>query len=272
MKNSSISSTELELRIRKVTGDLLLLNLKEEHRTRKASPYNTHNVDEKRTIVGERYSSQKFYFLLAYLVLFHFYPIDEKHYFYCYVDLQEHILKNPNTFWVSVLLENKDYFILWLVEQQTITESAFFGNICNVRSLTKAMNSITILFEKSLRHPKRVQRHRGYRDKGSLPSDSLKAIREEESKDIFISLAHYRIEEQRELRHLEVRLLREHFSEGRILSDEHLVKFKFIRRKEIQTNERNTYPENPDKRGTSSEDDTEESESRGSDQSSGEKD
>jgi hypothetical protein len=217
--------------------------LNEELRTQKASPYNTRKVESNRSVVGEHFQRQSFYFLLGYIVLLHFYPTDEKHFCYLYLDLQDHILKNHDSFWLSVLLENKDIFLLWLEEQKTITEDAFFGNIVNQDRLIDIMNSITIVFEERLRRPKRVIRHRGYRDKGSLPKDSQGVIREEESKDIFLSILQYQIEEKSELRRLECELLRKHYLEERKLSDEQLIKFKILKRKDIKKNERKVSPE-----------------------------
>jgi hypothetical protein len=199
---------------------------KGERRTQKASPYNTHH-DKGSLPIGEQFKSQKFYILLSYLVLFHFYPIDEKHFAYLYIDLQEHIKKNHYSFWLLVLLENKDYFLQWLVEQETISENAFFGNICSVDALIGAMNSITIRFEEEFHRPKRVLRHRGYRDKGSLPTGSSRIIAQEESSDIFLQLAEYQREEKKKILQGETNLLRLHFSEGRDLPSELLVKFRF---------------------------------------------
>jgi len=226
MKNSSISSTEIEIEIRRRLCSLSSVVARGESRPQKSSPYNTQN-DNDRLAVGVCFKSSKFYFLLRYLILFHFYPVDEKHYVYMRLDLSDHLMRNPDSFWLSVFLEDRNFLLQWLYEQDVMGYNDFFGNVCKDSELIKAMNSIILSFERQFHSPRRVIRRRGYKDKGSLSSESLRAIRKEESKDFTITLLQNRIEEERELRSLECLLLREHFTEGRVLSNEYLIRFKF---------------------------------------------
>lgn len=251
MRNSTISATEIEIEIRKTVHALFLKNLpKKDQGTQDASLDNTQKVEPPLEI-GKSFKSQKFIFLLRYLIIFHFYPIDEKHYCYFYIDLQDHIKENFDSFWLSVLLEDKNLFLKWLEEQKTITVQAFFGNICSVNKLEEAMETIISVFEEKFRRPRRVVRHRGYRDKGSLPKGSLGVIRSECSKDIFLTILQYQIEEKREILSLESKLLKEHLLEGRNLSDEQLVKFRFFKRKDIKKHEKRIGNEDFEKQGNS---------------------
>jgi hypothetical protein len=224
--------------------------LKGEVSSQKASPYNVQPVDPN-TIVGEKFLSKRYRDLIGYLILFHYYPIEETHFCYLYIDLQDHIKEIPESFWLSVLLENKELFLKWLVKQQTMTEGEFFGSIANENNLNYLMSKIVIQFEEKLRRPRKVIRRKGYKDKGSRANDSTLAIRQEESIDIYLTLNQLRIEEQREIRSLKLILFREYLDEDRKLSDEDLVTFKILKSKGEKANEskRNSKRENPEESG-----------------------
>jgi hypothetical protein len=119
-----------------------------------------------------------------------------------------------------------------------MTEGAFFGQVVNKQNLRRLMYTIVTQFEESFRRPRRVVRRKGYRDKGSLANDSVRAIRQEESVDIFLSLLHFQIEERRRIRSQETDLFREYITEGRDLSNELLIKFRILETKKENDNGR----------------------------------
>jgi hypothetical protein len=143
------------------------------------------------------------------------------------IDLQEFII-STESYWLSSLLE-KNRFLKYLVEQQYFTEQAWFSGICCKRYLRETLDLISLRFEQKLKRPKRVIRRKGYKDKGSSRDDSVKAILQEWQKDYLCYEIQYQIELKREVRRQETELLSQHLDEGRVLTDELLLKFHLRR-------------------------------------------
>lgn len=72
---------------------------------------------------------------------------------------------NEDLFILRFLVENKGIMLCFLEETSLWHTRDFFGNIAT--QLPKCLNTVRPRFS-STRKPTRVQRHRGYRDKGSL--------------------------------------------------------------------------------------------------------
>lgn len=98
-------------------------------------------------------------------------------------------------FWfLAIMLESKGSMLNFLTETRLWSTRDFFGNILNERRLKSLKYYLSPLCE-SKKRPKRVIRHRGYRDKGSLRISSDKH-------DLFTgSREQQKIEEQREVLH-----------------------------------------------------------------------
>lgn len=222
MKNANVSLREIDLRISKVALSTSKL-LSSRNSTQKASPYNNPPLLE--TPVGEKFTSQKYIDLLGYLVLYHYLPVDEKHLVYLHLDLEEHFRRNSESFWLQVLMD-QELFLKWLQEQRTMTLEVFFSRIVNTQNLIRLADSIIVQFEETLKHPRRVIRRRGYKDKGSLPNSSTRAIREEEQKDIWLLLDQLQHEEKLRIRSEECQLLIDFLTKGEELSDDYMIKFR----------------------------------------------
>jgi hypothetical protein len=230
MRYYSYSKIELDSQIYSVIEELQLSLEKEKLRPQKASPYISDPSD--RVPVGEKFLSRKYKDLIGYLVLIHYLPVDEKHFYYLLLDFQEHCEKLSEFHWFSLFIE-KELFLQWLIKQQTLSSNAFFGSIVNVDNLRHLMGQIVVRFEETFQRPKRTIRRRGYKDKGSLPNESLKARREEAQNDCWLTEEQLQIEEKRKHRHLEESLLKEFLNEGRTLDDTLLMKFRILKAKEI---------------------------------------
>jgi anion-transporting ArsA/GET3 family ATPase len=91
---------------------------------------------------------------------------------------------------ISLLLNSKTETLLYLQQQNTIwrNSSEFFGDLCSLDIKVK----LIILRP---RKPKRIQRHRGYRDKGSLSPNSQ--IKHEEKKDFSLTELQNQLELER---------------------------------------------------------------------------
>lgn len=83
------------------------------------------------------------------------------------ISIEEIVDKNPELSIVHFLLQGKGLCWLFLCDTKLWSIRDFFGNILSKSRLEQ----LGYMFEPKLRSnksPKRVQRHRGYRDKGSL--------------------------------------------------------------------------------------------------------
>lgn len=108
------------------------------------------------------------------------------------LEIEDHILDGDLSFLDFLVRKSavRGLTLVWLLDTSLLSTRDFFGNILNSRNIRKALLSIKpIMYTK--RKPKRVQRHRGYRDKGTLRKDS-------EKHDLWISTAEQmKIEESR---------------------------------------------------------------------------
>jgi hypothetical protein len=231
MKDQIISSLELDIRIRKT----ILQTSKEAQKNYRSqkSCLDSNLALLTNTPVGLKLPSRKFKRLIGYLILYHYYPCERSVFAYFHIDLQDH-LEETEAFWLKVLQEDKVLFLKWLEEQQTITLHQFYAGICNVTNLISLLDEIKFLFEEKLKAPRRVIRRKGYRDKGSLGPEDSRALRSEEGKDFYLLLYQLELEEKEMLRSDLCQLLREHLTEGRVLTDEQMVEFHLLSRKELQ--------------------------------------
>lgn len=85
----------------------------------------------------------------------------------------ENISNQEDLEFLNLLLDSKGEMKLFLINTTLWHTRDFFGNILVEKNLQHALNSIVPSL-KSNRKPKRVQRHRGYRDKGTLRKESDK--------------------------------------------------------------------------------------------------
>jgi hypothetical protein len=159
------------------------------------------------------------------------------------LDLEEHVESTSEFHWISVLLENKDMFLTWLLRQETMTQKVYFDSVCKEEKLLQAMNSIVTRFEKELRKPRKPQRSRGYKDKGTLPDHSISAIRKEVQNHLPFTMLQLELEAETLGRSSEKALLRNFLTEGSVLDDDHLVKFRISKQKgEFHENKFNPEP------------------------------
>lgn len=171
--------------------------------------------------------SRKFKDILGYLIIYHC-ADDEILKTYLFLDLEQFLRRNSQFYWTVALLKSKEYFARWLLDQQIISQRAFFGNICCIDHLRQCWNSIKFRFEKRIR-PKRTIRHRGYRDKGTLPALDSKVRREEEQKDCILLEEQIRAEELYVQQTEEIRLLEDYLSGGGTLEETLQVKFRILK-------------------------------------------
>lgn len=79
----------------------------------------------------------------------------------------ERYSKNEDFWFLAIMLESKASMKNFLVETRLWSSRDFFGNILTEEHLDKLFTYFFPLYQ-TKRRPRRVQRHRGYRDKGSL--------------------------------------------------------------------------------------------------------
>lgn len=82
------------------------------------------------------------------------------------MEIQEIVKSSEDLGWIVLLLQSEGHCKLFLCETKLWHTRDFFGNYFTTLELKKALNSIYFQLE-STKKPRRVQRHRGYRDKGS---------------------------------------------------------------------------------------------------------
>lgn len=108
------------------------------------------------------------------------------------LEIEDHIQNGDLSFLEFLVRKSavRGLTLVWLLDTSLLSTRDFFGNILNSKNIRKALVSIKpIMYTK--RKPKRVQRHRGYRDKGTLRKNS-------EKHDLWISTAEQmKIEESR---------------------------------------------------------------------------
>lgn len=169
---------------------------------------------------------RKYKMMIGYLLILHYYPVEVSVRCYLLLDLQEH-METTNSFWLSVL-SDKQLFLKWLEEQETITRNEFFSSICNDRVLDYLFTQIVLRFEEKLRKPKRSVWRKGYRDKGTLPDISEVARRKALAEDWYYQQLQVQIEERRLQKSALIASLRTHLSEGKMLTDEEKMLFRII--------------------------------------------
>lgn len=233
MKDIEISTLELDTRIRKI---ILSTSKKSRstldlHRSCRGSSLAS---DELPT--GLSFSIRRLKPLIGYLILYHYYPFEASVYCYYHLDLQDH-LEGSESYWLSVLIEDKELFLKWLAKQKIVTVQQFFAGIVNEENLLYLLETIKFSFEEKLKSPKRVIRRKGYRDKGSRGPDDSRALNEELRDDFYLTLYQFEQEEKIRVRHQESLLLKEHLNEGRVLTDELMLRFRLIEVKKGVQNE-----------------------------------
>lgn len=176
------------------------------------------------------FTKSKFIYLHGYLVILHCIE-DEILKYYLLLDLEEFLRKHVQFYWMKVLCESRDMYLKYLLDQEVLGRRDFFGNYCCRKNLLTCWYSIKFRFKTRI-CPKRVQRHRGYRDKGNLPKLDEKVRREELQKDVWMleeQLEEERIYLQQEE---EIQLLRNYLQGNGFLLESHKIKFRFIRKDE----------------------------------------
>jgi len=233
MKNSVVTSTELDVKIRKI---ILTSSLKsEEEKYLQKASLRSDLAELRELPVGVSFQSRKYKKLISYLIVFYYYPIEETVYCYMYLDLLD-LLNKTESYWLTVLLENKELFLKYLEKQETMTEQQFFSGICNTKNILETLAQVQLRFEEKLHKPKRLVRRKGYRDKGSLGTVSSSVLKKEIKNDFYLTLAQFRKEEREILRSENCSLLRDYLLEGRVLTDESLVEFKLKKGNKNETN------------------------------------
>lgn len=83
------------------------------------------------------------------------------------LSLQEKITNNEDLFEINFYLQSKAEMLIFLQETSLYHTRDFYGNLLTKNRLRRFWSLFSPLM-KTARRPKRVQRHRGYRDKGTL--------------------------------------------------------------------------------------------------------
>lgn len=228
MKDSSITPQELDCKIRNIVLRTSK-KIKKSPSDKDASRYSVlASPSTSKLPIGVNFISRKYKKKLAYLIVYHYFPLEVSVNCYMKIDLPEFLFEEDQSFWLSVLMD-KDLFLKYLCSQKIMTEQQFFSGICNISKLEEAIQFIVLRFEGHLRKPKRVQRRKGYNDKGTLPARDFKILQEELRNDFYLSYEQFLKEEYQDTKHKECQLLIDYLNEGRVLTDEYLVKFKIIK-------------------------------------------
>lgn len=233
MKDIEISTLELDTRIRKI-----ILSTSKKSRSTLDLHRSCRGMDlaSDELPTGLSFSTKRLKHLIGYLILYHYYPFEASVYCYYHLDLQDH-LEESESYWLSVLIEDKELFLKWLAKQKIVTVQQFFAGIVNEENLLYLLETIKFSFEEKLKSPKRVIRRKGYRDKGSRGPDDSRALNEELRDDFYLTLYQFEQEEKIRVRHQESLLLKEHLNEGRVLTDELMLRFRLIEVKKGEQNE-----------------------------------
>lgn len=231
MKNDpALSASELNSRMYEVFAR----TFSEEMKSKKAAEVLSRIVPNEQVVLPERikFSGRKYQELLGYLIILH-YVDDELLRWYIRIDLEHFLLKNFQFYWLSVLTEDREFLLKWLLNQRTITSRTFFGNICCKKNLIRCWNLIKIRFSTRIR-PKRTLRHRGYRDKGTLPALDVQILRKELDKDVYLREEQQKIEETRLLQENNIRLFRSYLEQDGSLEERLLQEFRIIPKEETE--------------------------------------
>jgi hypothetical protein len=226
----ALSASELNSRIYEVFAR----TFSEETKSKKAAEVLSRIVPNEEVVLPERikFSGRKYQELLGYLIILH-YVDDELLQWYIRIDLELFLIKNFQFYWLSVLTEEREFLLKWLLNQRTITSRTFFGNICCKKNLIRCWNLIKIRFSTRIR-PKRTQRHRGYRDKGTLPALDVRILRKELDKDVYLREEQQKIEKTRLLQENNIRLFRSYLEQDGSLEERLLQEFRIIPKEETE--------------------------------------
>lgn len=223
MKQSNTSSSELEVKIKKVVLDVLQSSVAEKNNShQKGCPCTT--LAPKKLPVGVNFLSRKWIKLLTYLVILYWYPLDEIIRPYYYLDLLD-LFGESQFYWLEAL-STKELFLKYLDSQEWFTEQWFFSAVCNKKNIEDSLSLAVLRFEEKLRIPKRVLRRKGYKDKGSLGNISTRAQRWGVQEDYYLTALQFLREEQEEMHQEDVLALRYYLLGLRTLAGEDLTKFR----------------------------------------------
>jgi len=241
MKDSVSSSIELDTKIR--AKIIKLLSTKTEEDDVHQASCLCRSLASSQLPTGLKFSSKKYRFLQAYLIIFHYFPIEESILCYMFLDLQDFISQSGESYWLCALLSNRDNYLKYLEIQQTITEQEFFSGVCNVKFLNIALKTISLRFEEKLRHPRRIVRRKGYKDKGSQGPPSSRALRAGVNEDFFLSMYQFLKEEKEQLRSVKIQLLQEYLQGTRDLNGDLLIEFRILPRGGKENEQTDRYTE-----------------------------
>lgn len=233
MKDSVMSFEELRVRTRKVLLSLSRKKAQEDH-PRQKHPSLQSLADVDNLPIGVKFDSKRWKRILSFILIFHCYPLDPGVYTYMRIDLEE-LIERSQSHWLVALLQSEERFFKFLQVQTYYSEQAWFSGICSVKYLEESLDLISFIFEEKLKRPRRVVRRKGYKDKGSLGDSSTRAILQEWHKDFISTELQYQIELHRQLLKEETVLFALHLDEGRVLTDELMLKFHLRRRKDGET-------------------------------------
>lgn len=234
MKDSVITSLELDVKIRKIISSSFKAVEEEKYLQKASLASDLASLDE--LPVGVNFQSKKYKKLLSYLIVYYYFPLERSVFCYMHLDLED-LLSKTESYWLTVLLEDQALFLKYLELQETMTEQQFFSGICNKKNILETLALCHLRFEEKLRRPKKLVRRKGYRDKGSLGTISNSVLKKEMKNDFYLTIIQLQKEEREILKSESCTLLREYLSEGRVLTDESLVEFKL--KKGNKENERN---------------------------------
>lgn len=225
MKDSIITSLELEVKIKKKVFRSLSKETGGEDILQKCCL--CRDLAKEKLPIGLKFSSRKFRYLLAYLIIFYYFPLEESIFCYMYLDLQDFI-RSSQAFWLTALTSSKEIFLKYLEVQKTMSEQLFFSGICNEQFLKQVLESISLRFEERLKNPRRVIRRKGYKDKGTLGTLSSTALKTGVNEDFYLSTLQYLKEEKEEYKSVKVQLLGEYLQGTRDLTDDLLIEFRIL--------------------------------------------
>lgn len=229
MRESSLTSLELDLMIRKKVNSLTFsLNGKKNLRQNTCP---LQSLPTKNLPIGVSFRGQgarRFKTMIAYLIIYFYYPVEKAIWAYMHLDLIE-LFEETESFWLSVLIQDKSLFLEYLIRQEYMTSQEFFSGICNENKLEACLDFIHLLFEERLKRPRRIIRRKGYKDKGTLGDISHRAEKQGCREDFYLTFYQFEIEEQEKIQSQSCTLLRNYLEGDGVLTDEQKVEFKLIK-------------------------------------------
>lgn len=199
MRNSDFDYKSLDSFIESCLSEHWLIYTLDRIWLRSAVADNPLSVLEQNCFLNQFRIETKNFESLVYYTLFRFYHPVKEYGYLMLLELESQLEKNPEFFWLKSILSYKSLFLEWLLSTELISYRSFLGLIKNEKKIYDYNTSIVLCFQTE-RDPKRVQRRRGYRDKGTLPDYDAKAINLEFKKDWSTRLEQEEIESQREIR------------------------------------------------------------------------